>query len=155
MSVCVAEWARSLRGSAFPATGRRTRSVYRLQYDLKAVADLTDETTLVQLGLASEAPQCFLDKAFCRRIARELRAGSPELDAIQVPSVAFLGDAARWNLVVYLDRVAPGALSSPYRISDLRVDKTWDPMAAARLLASGLRSRVLRSIREVVRTLRR
>jgi hypothetical protein len=71
----------------------------------------------------------------CRRTARDLRAAHPNLQALVVPSVGFLDDIAKYNLVIYLDRVDPAAFVAYRSVHEFRIDapsgritRLWDAL---------------------------
>ena len=102
--VALAEFARHYEEehAADPARSVQRRAVFRLGVRLDALLDLLDPAVLDQLPLA-DPPAAFLDIAVCRAVAGRVRA-TTAAQAIRVPSIAFLDDPQRWNLVVFLDK---------------------------------------------------
>jgi RES domain-containing protein len=102
--IMIAEWGRHFPlvfdEHARPATVER--SVHRLSLRLQRVADLRDADLLPS---ATTSPP-FLDRDVTRSLARSLRAAG-SVEGLIVPSIAFLDDLTRWNLVVFLDTL-PG-----------------------------------------------
>ena len=109
--VLVAEWGRHLHGSFDDAVIRETleRDVYRLSVRLERVLDLRLPDLARQAGV-HRYPEDILEHDRARAAARWIRTETPA-QAMLVPSVAFLDDPARWNLVVFLDRV-PGEVAT-------------------------------------------
>ncbi len=103
--IVAAEWGRHLINDRSPDIARRAaeRIVYRLRLSLNAVLDLRQPEIWRRLSLV-DAPFCFIDRAVTRAAAQAIREGSGA-QAILVPSVAFLDDLTRWNLVVFLDKL--------------------------------------------------
>jgi RES domain-containing protein len=104
-AVALAEFARHLRedrGLANPALVVE-RQVFRLNVSLPRTLDLRDPALCDALSLR-EAPYCFLDKAIARAVAGYLRRTSP-VQALLVPSVAFLDDPQRFVLALFLEKL--------------------------------------------------
>lgn len=103
--VLVGEWGRHLNIDRTPSLARKSaeRSVYRLTLALDRVLDLRDSAIRQALGL-TDPPYVFLEVAVARATARYIRIASPA-QAILVPSVAFLDDPTRYNLIVFLDKL--------------------------------------------------
>jgi RES domain-containing protein len=114
LGVCSAENARHLAESPFGAVGRTGRDVYAIDVILESTIDLREESARQATGLDGPV-SVFLDRARCRAAASIARKGDSTIQAVVVPSMAFLDDFNRWTLVVYLDRVDPGALISRVR----------------------------------------
>lgn len=108
--VVVTEWGRNFGGRRAADVGASsiTRAVFRLSLRLRYVLDLRDLGVVEALEL-SGVPECFLDRQTARTLARLLRT-TTSAQAMLVPSIAFLDDLTRWNLVVFLDKV-PANLS--------------------------------------------
>lgn len=105
--VALAELARHLRQEASPhLLPLVSRRLYTLHLRLDRVLDLTSATAWRDLGL-NDAPACFLDKSVARATAAFARYAL-RVQAIRVPSVAFLDRPDRWCLVVFLEQVATG-----------------------------------------------
>lgn len=103
--VLVAEWGRQLSevyASDLEVQPIR-REAYRLHLRLDAVIDLRNPNVTAALDRA-DAPHCFMDREIARSTARYLRETTPA-QALLVPSIAFLDDLTRWNLVVFLDKL--------------------------------------------------
>lgn len=108
--VVIAEWGRNFghRRAADVGPSASTRAVYRLTLRMRHVIDLRDPLVLGILNV-SGAPECFLDRRTARAVAFVLRT-TTDAQAVLVPSIAFLDDLTRWNLVVFLEKT-PANLS--------------------------------------------
>lgn len=121
--VLVAEWGRQLRTSFSEDVIRETieREAFRLSIHLDRVIDLRLPETTRQAGIR-HFPVDIMDRDNARAAARWIR-NETTAQGMLVPSIAFLDDPTRWNLVVFLDRV-PGNvqqwISSVERIGPLR-----------------------------------
>jgi len=65
--------------------------------------DMRPEHNVEALGV-SWSPTWFLDGEVTRALAERIREETPA-QAMIVPSIAFVDDHTRWNLVVFLDKV--------------------------------------------------
>lgn len=83
--------------------GHTAASLWSVRVSLMAALDLRDSTDRRRLGLPEE-PSWLLDRNRCRTIASETRAREQH-DGLIVPSVAFLDDPSRWNVVVFVERL--------------------------------------------------
>ena len=109
-AVALAELARHFDEARTPGLARLVeRRLYRLEVGLEHVLDLCAPGAWERLGL-TDAPGCFLDKTVARATAHYARYGLG-MQAIRVPSVAFLDDLTRWCLVVFLERATAGFVS--------------------------------------------
>jgi RES domain-containing protein len=105
LGVALAEYARHLRedvGVTSPSPIHE-RAVYQVDVQLEAVLDLRDPQVRSTIGLHGGARR-FLDRAVARATARFLRL-TTSAEGLLVPSVAFLDDLTRWNLVLFLDKL--------------------------------------------------
>jgi RES domain-containing protein len=104
-AVALAEFARHLREDFSPALGPvlAERALYRLRLRLRAVLDLRDAEARRTLGLHGDLGQ-FLAIPYARATATFVRRTSPA-EGLLVPSMAFLDDATRWNLVLFLEKL--------------------------------------------------
>ncbi len=103
--VLLSEWARSLP-CPWPATiGHRalTRQVHRLHIHLKRVLDVRDPEFIQRCGVDPSA-NWIADLSSARHFAKVVR-NTTTAQAIIVPSIAFIDDHTRWNLVIFLDKV--------------------------------------------------
>jgi RES domain-containing protein len=100
--VCAAEYGRHLDASPVGKVPRAKRAVYEYEVNLRFVLDLRAADAQANVGLTPMTK--FLDRDACRAAARRARSADSRLEALLVPSVAFLDDMTRWSLVVYLDR---------------------------------------------------
>lgn len=107
MGVAIAEWGRrypvSFTSESIPSANR---DVYRLHLRLSAVLDLRSPESLSMLGI-SGTPDVFRDVDIARATAAVTRL-VPRAQAMLVPSIAFLDDLTRWNLVVFLEKMPSG-----------------------------------------------
>jgi RES domain-containing protein len=103
--VPIAEFGRHFRELRLFDVGERgrIRRLYEVKLSLKRVFDLRQPAAMLALAL-SNAPACFLDFTVAQATARFLRHGLG-VQAAMVPSMAILDDPARWNLVLFLDRL--------------------------------------------------
>jgi RES domain-containing protein len=110
-AVAIAEFARHLqeRFSATAAAMLIERAMYRLDLRLRAVLDLRDPHARTALGQPHDVYQ-FLDIAYARATANFVRR-TTAAEALFVPSMAFLDDTSRWNLVLFLEKL-PADLTS-------------------------------------------
>jgi hypothetical protein len=109
--VAMAEFGRHMAEDR-DAAGRllvQERAVYRLEITLSAVLDLRQPMVRRALGLAG-GPERFLDRAVARATAAFVRR-TTAAEAVLVPSVAFLDDPDRWNVVLFLEKL-PADLTS-------------------------------------------
>jgi RES domain-containing protein len=79
------------------------RAVYQVDLQLAAILDLRESHVRSAIGLRGGVRR-FLDRDVARTTARFLRR-TTSAEGILVPSVAFLDEPARWNLVVFLDKL--------------------------------------------------
>ncbi|MBA2276714.1 MAG: RES domain-containing protein [Chloroflexia bacterium] len=119
LGVLIAEWGRQLSSAVDPEAPASTvaRDVSRFQLRLEAVIDVRDPAVTAALG-RPDAPHCFLDREIARSTARYLRETTPA-QALLVPSIAFLDDLTRWNLVVFLDKLPADPHQWVHRIEPL------------------------------------
>jgi RES domain-containing protein len=103
--VAIAEFARHLTADRPPAisSGALERQIYRLRVHFDRVLDFCRVDVWGALSFRN-APRCFLDRSVARATAHFLRVTS-SVQAIRVPSVTFLDDLDRWNLVVFLEKL--------------------------------------------------
>ncbi len=105
LAVALAEYARHLRDdvgiSGTPLI--HERAVYQIDVRVDAVLDLRDPQIRSAIGLRGGARR-FLDRGAARATARFLRL-TTSAEGLLVPSVAFLDDLSRWNLVLFLDKL--------------------------------------------------
>ena len=104
LGVAVAEYGRHLREDVGMRTSSaRERAVYQVAVQLEAVLDLRDPHVRSAIGLRGGARR-FLDRDVARATARFLRR-TTSAEGLLVPSVAFLDDPSRWNLVLFLEQL--------------------------------------------------
>ena len=105
LGVALAEYARHLHEDAgFAGTPPvHERAIFQVDVELAAILDLRDAHVQSAIGLHGGARR-FLDREVARATARFLRR-TTSAEGLLVPSVAFLDDSSRWNLVVFLDKL--------------------------------------------------
>jgi hypothetical protein len=117
--VAIAEWGRHWDDDAGPI------AVWEIRVDLAAAVDLREPATRRELGLPVDPAWC-LERERCRAVSDHLRSGG-DVEALIVPTVAFLDDPARWNAVIFVDRL-PGGLDPAVRVGAMhaRLDPATD-----------------------------
>ena len=120
--VLVAEWGRHLGNYSEIVTIKR--DVYRLHLALRAVLDLRDTQVIESLAL-KHSPDWYVDTTLTRLVARRIRT-TTRAQAMLVPSIAFLDDLTRWNLVVFLEKV-PGDQQTWITRVDRIGPLSWQP----------------------------
>jgi RES domain-containing protein len=105
--VAFAELARHLRERQDPGLVALAieRAVYELALQIPAVLDLREPLVRNALGL-HDGPQRFLNAEVARATATFVRR-TTSAEALLVPSVTFLDDTSRWNLVLFLEKLPP------------------------------------------------
>ena len=104
LGVALAEYARHLHDDVgFAGPPVHERAVFQVDVELAAILDLRDAAVQSAIGLHGGARR-FLDREVARATARFLRR-TTSAEGLLVPSVAFLDDSSRWNLVVFLDKL--------------------------------------------------
>lgn len=78
-------------------------AVWTVTLELAAAADLRDASVRARLGVPDD-PSWIFDVERCQSLASRVREAGTH-DGIVVPSVAMLDDPARWNAVVFVDRL--------------------------------------------------
>ncbi len=109
-NVALAEYARHFRVDRTPGLAAQThqRNVYRFQVELNFTLDLCRPDVWTELFL-TDAPGCFTDKSVARAVAQFIRNTTP-VQAMFVPSMAFLDDLTQWCLALFLEKLP----SDPY-----------------------------------------
>ncbi len=106
IAVVVAEFGRHIRAELpVGEAERQERDVWSVPISLSRMIDLRDPAAAASIGLPSVA-HWIRDIDRTQATARYLRQHA-DVQGLLVPSMAFLDDAARWNAVVYLDRIDP------------------------------------------------
>jgi RES domain-containing protein len=105
LGVALAEYARHLREDVgvAGALSVHERAVYQIEVHVEAVLDLRNPRVRSAIGLHGGARR-FLDRGAARATAHFLRR-TTSAEGLLVPSVAFLDDPLRWNLVLFLDKL--------------------------------------------------
>jgi RES domain-containing protein len=107
VAVAMAEFARHTPADAGEISG----TLWTVAVELEAVVDLRGGNAPPELEVPDDVDWA-LDREVCRRIAGELRERG--VQALLVPSVAFLDRPDRGNLVLFADRLG-GALDRVIR----------------------------------------
>jgi len=109
--VAVAEFGRHLRDSRSERLGAETivRRVFELEVRINRLLDLRDPQACAAVaGVAGLAltpfPTCFLDRDLARATAAFLRQSTP-VQALIVPSAAFMDALDRWIMVLFLENL--------------------------------------------------
>ena len=106
IAVVVAEFGRHIRAELAEGDGeRQARDVWRVPISLDRLMDFRDPAAAAAIGLAPVA-DWIADVDRTQATARFVRLHA-DVQGLLVPSMGFLDDAARWNAVVYLDRIDP------------------------------------------------
>ena len=118
-NVALAEYARHFQVNRSPGLGQKTqkRKVYRLGASFEATLDLRDRAVCKALSL-NKAPGCFADKKIARSTASFIR-NTTAVQAIFVPSIAFLDGLDKWCLVVFLEKLGSNPRTA---FKNVRVD---------------------------------
>jgi RES domain-containing protein len=105
VGVAIAEFARHFEHERTGAIGRGavSRRVYTMRVEVGSLLDLREPRTWRELSL-DNAPYCFLEKGLARAVAQFIRRVTPA-EAILVPSMAFLEDADRWVIALFLEKL--------------------------------------------------
>jgi RES domain-containing protein len=113
--VALAEFARHFRERQGPELGAVAieRAIYELEVEVQALLDLRGPHVRSALGLHGGARR-FLDVDVARATATFIRRTTSS-EALLVPSVAFLDEPSRWNLVLFLEKL-PSDLSLFIRV---------------------------------------
>lgn len=107
--VIVAEYARHIAADLPTGhTERIERDVFRVAVSLDRALDLTNPSVVMAMG-ADPIGDWILDIMTTQAAAAYLLTQVPGLQGLIVPSVAFLDDRARFNLVVFRDAIDPRA----------------------------------------------
>ncbi len=105
VGVAVAEFGRHYREHRTPALGRAVtrRALYRLEVRVSALLDLRMPAARRGLGLRGGTRRV-LDVGVARATAQFVRH-TTSAEALLVPSIPFLDDPERWNLVLFLEKL--------------------------------------------------
>ncbi len=128
LAATVAEYARHIATELPDGVPERlAREVYRVPVTLACTLDLTDPVVVEATG-APPIADWILDPATTRATATFLLAQMPALQALLVPSVAFLDRRQRPNVVVFRDRLDPGsAFGKPVHVRDIVIEAAGRP----------------------------
>ena len=101
--VAIAEFARHLAVDRDGRIRAARRTVYSMRAALERTIDLREPPALRLLG-RDDAPGCWLEARICRAVASFLR-DTLGVQGLVVPSVAYLDDPARFNVVCFLEHL--------------------------------------------------
>lgn len=108
IAVVVAEFGRHIRAELPDGQPeRQARDVWKVPISLSRLIDFRDPATSASIGLP-KVDDWVADIDRTQATARYIRQHAA-VQALLVPSIGFLDDSTRWNVVVYLDRVDPRA----------------------------------------------
>lgn len=122
VGVALAELGRHTPGLPGSGEPEQRRRLIRVRVDLDRVLDLTRVETLDALRIDG-APWAFTDPERARAIARQVRA-SGDCEGMLVPSVAFLDQPERWNVVIFAERLEgpiESAVTEPTEVGTVRL----------------------------------
>jgi RES domain-containing protein len=106
IDVAAAEWSRHFqfdRPQQLAAKTKR-RKIYRFDVTLSRTLNLSQPQLWQELSLQN-APHCFLAQNVARATAQFIRQ-TTEVEAIFVPSIAFLDRLEKWVLVIFLEKLS-------------------------------------------------
>jgi hypothetical protein len=83
-----------------------SRRIFDLDITIKHLLDLRDPQVCTALSLTG-APECFLDREVARATAGFLRR-TTDVEALMLPSMAFLDRLERWVMAIFLDKLPGG-----------------------------------------------
>lgn len=128
IGVIVAEYGRHVEVELPEGRSERlARSVFEVDISLERILDLTDPRVVDAMG-AEPIERWVLSLEATQSAASYVLAHVPDLQGLLVPSVAFLDHPERHNVVVYGDRIDPGAVFGPPRfVRDLILEATGGP----------------------------
>lgn len=106
--VLIAEFARHLQYLRTEEIGRAmlARRIFDVNLALERTLDLRDQQVCATLPLTG-APQCFLDRDVARASADFLRR-TTAVEALLLPSMAFLDQPERWIMAIFLEKLPNG-----------------------------------------------
>ncbi len=118
-NVALAEFARHFQVNRSQGLAAKTqkRKVFRLEASFDSTLDLRDRAVCRALSL-TKFPGCFADKKISRSTASFIR-NTTSVQAIFVPSIAFLDNLDKWCLVVFLEKLGANPRSA---FKNVRVD---------------------------------
>lgn len=129
--VVVAEWARHLKVKRTPKLAQlfKPRAVYRCRIASVRLIDLCDAAVWSDLGL-DDLPFRFSDIRLARAIAHLARY-STDAEGLIVPSMAFLDDLTRWDVVLFHEKVRDRKFVTSKRVVGTLTYETIRPYLTA------------------------
>lgn len=105
--VALAEYARHFEVARNEGLSKKVhkRKVYRFNIELSHTLDLCNTSVCNTLSL-TDAPSCFTNIKIARATANFLR-NATQVQAIFVPSIAFMDNVTKWCLVIFLEKLNP------------------------------------------------
>lgn len=124
-AIIAAEYARHLAADLpVGRTERLEREVFRVPVSLERTLELTNPDVVAAMG-AAPMNDWILDLAQTRAASAYLASQVPGLQGLVVPSVAFLDDPNRFNVVVFRDAIDPArSFGTPALVMHLSVEAT-------------------------------
>ena len=121
--IVAAEHARHVAADLPPGPAERIeRAVYRVPVALERTLDLTDPRVVAAMG-AEPINEWILDRARTQAAGAYLLSHVDGLQGLIVPSVAFLDDHARFNVVVFRDAIDLAVVfGKPVFVMDIVLD---------------------------------
>jgi RES domain-containing protein len=101
--VAIAEFARHLTVDRDGRVRAARRTVFSMHVALERTIDLREPAALGLLA-RDDAPACWLEPRICRAVASFLR-DALGVEGLVVPSVAYLDEPARYNVVCFLEHL--------------------------------------------------
>jgi len=129
--VVAAEWARHLKvkRTAKLAQIFKPRAVYRCRIAAVRLIDLCDSAVWNDLGL-DDLPYRFTDIRLARALAHLARY-STDAEGLIVPSMAFLDDLSRWDVVLFHEKVQDRKFVTSKRVVGTLTYETIRPYLTA------------------------
>ncbi|WP_071590750.1 RES domain-containing protein [Synechococcus sp. PCC 7336] len=102
--VALGEYARHFRESRPGLAGQAlSRKVYSIEIKLESTINLCNKAIWDNFGVV-KGPHSFMDEQIARSVARSIRTATPA-QGIFVPSMCFLDNLEKWNLVLFLEKL--------------------------------------------------
>jgi RES domain-containing protein len=123
--IIAAEYARHLAADLpVGVTEHLAREVFRVAVSLERTIDLTNPAVVAAIG-AAPINDWILDLRLTQAAGGYLQSQAPGLQGLIVPSVAFLDDHTRFNVVVFRDAIDPTrSFGAPVSVLQIELDAT-------------------------------